>query len=65
MSSARAIMRKAGKTPSLYLCLLALIVWGTPSETAKEAIVLSCEGGWNGFRNSHNRSHFVPLSMGI
>ncbi|CAK0750638.1 hypothetical protein CVIRNUC_002006 [Coccomyxa viridis] len=43
MSTARAVMRKAGKTPSLYLCLLALIVWGPPSETAKEAIVLSCE----------------------
>ena len=43
-SSRMAVMRKAGKTPSLYLSLLALLVWGTPSETAKEVIALSCEG---------------------
>lgn len=65
MSSARAVMRKVGKTPSLYLCLLALIVWGPPSETAKEAIVLSCEGEWNMFRNLRSRLHPVPVSMAL
>ena len=65
MSSARAVMRKAGKTPGLYLCLLALIVWGTPSETAKEAIVLSCEGEWVRFRDSRNILHSMPLAMGL
>ena len=65
MSADRAVMRKAGKTPSLYLCLLALIVWGTISETAKEAIVLSCEGEWNGSQNPRKRVHSVRLSMGV
>ena len=55
LSSRMAVMRRAWKNPSLHLFLLALLVWGTPSETAKEAIVLSCEGEWNGLGDSRNR----------